>query len=57
MISSPRLALAFAEDALALADFAEKNGFPEDAMRVREFAAKVRAELPHSRRWESKVAS
>lgn len=49
---SPVIALAFAEDALALASFAEAHGFPEDAARVRQFAEKVRAELPKSGRWE-----
>jgi len=39
---SPVLALAFAEDAMALASWAEAQGFPDDAERMREFARKVR---------------
>ena len=56
-IQSPVLALAFAEDALALASWAEAQGFPDDAARLREFSAKVRAQLPKSRRWVEAIAS
>ncbi len=35
------LALRWYEDALALASYVEAQGFSEDALRVREFAAKV----------------
>lgn len=55
-IQSPVLALAFAEDALALASWAEAQGFSDDAIKLREFSARVRAQLPRSRRWEQ-VAS
>lgn len=55
---SPVLARAFAEDALAVASFAEAQGFPEDAERMRAWANKVRSELPASRRWQKQqVAS
>lgn len=54
---SPVIALAFAEDALALASYIEAHGFPEDAARCRELAAKLRASIPQSRRWEGRVTA
>lgn len=53
---SPVLALAFAEDALAVASWAEAQGFPEDAEAMREFASKVRSQIPQSRRWQKATA-
>ena len=43
--------LAFAEDAMAIASWADAQGFPEDARLMREFADKLRASLPVSQRW------
>ena len=34
--------IAYAEDAMAIASWAEAQGFPEDAARMREFAEKVK---------------
>lgn len=46
---------AFAEDAMAIASWAESLGFSEDAERMREFAIKVRP--APSERWASKRVS
>lgn len=53
---SPVMALAFAEDALAIASWAEAQGFQEDARAMREFAIKVRREIPVTNRWREKVS-
>lgn len=52
---SPTLALAYAEDAAAIASWAEAQGFSEDAERMREFAVKVRRQIPQSKRWEGRT--
>ena len=43
---------AFAEDAMAIASWAEEQGFLQDAQAMREFAAKLRAQIPVSHRWQ-----
>lgn len=43
---SERMALAYSEDAAAIASWAEANGFPEDAAVMRRFAQKVRPAMP-----------
>ncbi len=53
--TSSVLRLAFAEDALAIASWAESLGFADDAARMREFAVKVRPEP--SKRWADKRVS
>lgn len=53
---SPVIALAFAEDAQAIASWAEAQGFPEDARAMREFATKIRREIPASARWKERVS-
>ena len=50
----PVIALAFAEDAMAIASWAEQQGFPEDAAAMRRFSQKVRAELPVTSRWSGR---
>jgi len=50
---SPVLAMAFAEDAMALASWADAQGFPEDAERMRQFADKVRPRMGVNR-WAAK---
>lgn len=52
---SPVLAMAFAEDAMALASWADAQGFPEDAERMREFARKVRPVMGAGR-WADRMA-
>lgn len=52
---SPRLALAFIEDALAIASFAAEQGYPEDADAMRLWAAKVRRELRQQREERRRV--
>lgn len=49
----PVTRLAFAEDALAIASWAESCGFVEDAAVMREFAAKVRPVFG-ANRWAQK---
>lgn len=49
--------LAFAEDALAIASWAEAQGFPEDAQLMRDFAQKLLASIPTSMRWTREVAA
>lgn len=51
----PVTRLAFAEDALAIASWAESCGFAEDAEAMREFAAKVRPTFSATR-WAHKRA-
>ena len=43
---SAKLARAFAEDAVAIASWAEEHGFIEDAEAMRDFATKVWTRLP-----------
>lgn len=38
-----KLARAFAEDAVAIASWADAQGYPEDARAMREFASKILA--------------
>lgn len=40
-----KLAQAFAEDAVAIASWAEAHGFAEDAEEMRRFAARLRGAL------------
>lgn len=47
---SAKLARAFAEDAVAVASWAEKHGFAEDAEAMRGFASKVWSALSMERR-------
>lgn len=47
--------LAFAEDAMAIASWAEALGFDADAAAMREFAVKVRP--APSQRWADKRVS
>lgn len=48
---SPVIALAFVEDALAVASYAEACGFTEDAERMRAWARELRERIPATRRW------
>ena len=43
---SERMALAFSEDAMAIASWADAHGFSEDAGALNRFAAKVRPPMP-----------
>ena len=52
---SRRVVLSYAEDALAIASWAEAQGFPDDAARMREFAAKVWPEK--TARWQQRVGA
>lgn len=52
---SARMALAFREDALALASWCEANGFPEDARNMRAFAERVEPMTsPLRNRWSER---
>lgn len=53
----PVIALTFAEDAMAIASWAEQQGFPEDAEAMRRFSQKVRSEIPTSARWSDRRVS
>jgi len=55
---SARTALAFQEDAIAIASWARSNGFPEDAVRMQEFAGKLAPlTAPLRNRWREEKAS
>lgn len=46
---SAKLARAFAEDAVAIASWAEEHGFRDDAAAMREFANKIQRGLSFRR--------
>ncbi len=53
--AKPVLALAWYEDALALASYLDGQGFPEDAEQTRQFAAKIRP-ISTSQRWVGRAS-